>query len=561
MGAAADITTVSGDVALTAGGTGAITMDADTFVEAGTGQITLAAGGDIVLGKLRSEHVGGTVDITSGGAVSATGGEADIVAATSTLVIQAVDGVGTTANPIVIEVAALDVRNAGTEASGEIVLQEADDLEILRVTQEGAGGVDVSTVRGSIDLVADGSGVSATTGTVKLYAGGSGSSLALHRDVRTSGGSVELTAEDGDLTLAAGVRVAGSGNISITLPKGGLQVDPLASGWLRSGGAFDVQADWAMRLGYFTMDQASGEIVAAASRATCRPRTWPTARCCAPPTARSCRPPAAVLTIVARDAVGHHVEGFLYSPLAVVVDALTLRVASSERQEVAVLATGSIAVQGDTGTSGSRGGTTQVGSLSGSQVITDPVDASGNDISVRANDIDIEQSVRSAGGVLNLATLDPGATIVLGDLNDGTNASGWMVLDGDDLSNLQDGFREIVVGGENASGHVMVGDSGSDSGVTLNDTLHIQTPVLGGHVYINTDLVLQGSSSLIIEGSGNTTSLNAGITVGDDINVIDSVQVTGAQVLTAAPTAPARSSWVATARTSSTATAWPATTR
>jgi len=239
------------------------------------------------------------------------------------------------------------------------------------------------------------------------------------------------------------------------------------------------------------------------------------------------------LTIVARDAVGHHVEGFLYSPLAVVVDALTLRVASSERQEVAVLATGSIAVQGDTGTSGSRGGTTQVGSLSGSQVITDPVDASGNDISVRANDIDIEQSVRSAGGVLNLATLDPGATIVLGDLNDGTNASGWMVLDGDDLSNLQDGFREIVVGGENASGHVMVGDSGSDSGVTLNDTLHIQTPVLGGHVYINTDLVLQGSSSLIIEGSGNTTSLNAGITVGDDINVIDSVQVTGAQVLTA----------------------------
>ncbi|QJW84638.1 hypothetical protein HK414_15955 [Ramlibacter terrae] len=114
------------------------------------------------------------------------------------------------------------------------------------------------------------------------------------------------------------------------------------------------------------------------------------------------------------------------------VDAKTLRVSSSERKDVAIPATGTIAVKGsvgDTATGGTRGGTTQVGTLGGDQTINNAVDASGSDITVRAIDLDIRQTIRSAGAVLNPASIDPGATIVIGNIkapgSTGDDGTGW----------------------------------------------------------------------------------------------------------------------------------------
>ena len=544
MGEEADVATDSGNVSLDAG-TGALAMHSDTYVEAGGGAITLRAGGDITLGKLRSDKAGGTLAIDAGGWIRSGAGDTDIVAATSTLVIHAGQGVGEAADALETQVAVLDVSNSG---GGAIALLEADDVSVKRLAQGGTGSVELATVRGSITVAARPVGAAAadwgirsTSGDIALYAagaaaGGAGgtASLTIGNSLTTTGGSIRLTAEDGPLTLAAQVQAGGSGSITLAVPKGGVQADPLATGWKGTAGVVDPNVDWAMRNGYFTMDQASGEIVAAGI-----PGYLEAGRLANGTVLRAAGGPflqaaGGHIGILARDAVGAQSAGFLYSPLAIVVDALTLRVSSSERAEVALLATGAIAVEGGSA-SGSRGGTTQVGSLSGMQTITSAVDASGEDITIRGSDIDIVNApIRSVGATLNVAPLNPATTVVIGNLAGGaTSQPGWMVLDNDDLSNLEDGFRAIVIGAANTAGHIMVGGAGSTDTVTLKDTLHLVAPMLGSHVSINTRLVLQGNSSFLLVGSGHTTALAGSITAGASLDALDSLSVTGEQTLTA----------------------------
>ncbi|RYY97996.1 MAG: hypothetical protein EOO24_19065, partial [Comamonadaceae bacterium] len=512
-------------------------MTDDTYVDATNGSLTLSAEGAVTIGKLRSTKVGGTVSITSGGVVDGGEGETDIIAATSTLKIVAKGGIGST-NAIEVQVAVLDVVNSG---SGAVRIQEVDTLTVKQLDQQGSGDVELTTVRGTITVAASGSGIKATTGDVVLYAAGQGAALYLGKDVKTTSGNVSATAEDGDITLAAGIRVSGTGNITLTVPKGGIVNDDAASGWRTAGAGFDAEIDWAMRLGYFAMDEATGAIVAAGI-----PGYLQSSHLANGTVLRQAGGPflqtiGGNITMLVRDAVGRETAGFMYSPRAIVVDALTLRVSSSNRDDVAIIATGAIAVQNASGVEtdgGTRGGATQVGALSGMQTISNAVDASGSDISVRATDLEIKQTIRSAGAVLNLATLDPSATILLGDLagSGSQSNSSWMVLTNSELAFLHDGFREIVIGSASTSGTVMIGEQGTTAGVTLKDTLHIMTPGLGGHVYVNTDLVLTGNSSLIVDGSGHTTSINANETVGANIEHNDSVLIGGDRTLTAGTT-------------------------
>ncbi|RYE86352.1 MAG: hypothetical protein EOO78_37210, partial [Oxalobacteraceae bacterium] len=212
----------------------------------------------MTIGKLRSAKVGGVLSIDSGGVVDGGEGDIDIVAADSTLFIRSTGGIGTRANAIEIQVARLDVVNDG---SGDISLQESDAIAIDRLEQKGSGVLNLSTVRGAIDIGsgATRAGVAATSGAVSLYAGGS--AVRIGKDIHTTGGGVTVTAEDGDITLAAGIRVAGSGDIRLVVPKGGIRADATATGWRTgSSSGFDPKLDWAMRNGYFTINQATGEI-------------------------------------------------------------------------------------------------------------------------------------------------------------------------------------------------------------------------------------------------------------------------------------------------------------
>ena len=105
------------------------------------------------------------------------------------------------------------------------------------------------------------------------------------------------------------------------------------------------------------------------------------------------------------------------------VDANELSVASSERMNVSVIATGNVSVVSDSGVSGSKGGTTGVSTFTGEQTITAPVDASGDNITIVANSVQIDSTVRSAGAILTIVPIDPTRPIVLGDMPFGTYAS------------------------------------------------------------------------------------------------------------------------------------------
>ena len=105
-----------------------------------------------------------------------------------------------------------------------------------------------------------------------------------------------------------------------------------------------------------------------------------------------------------------------------------------------------------------------------------------------------------------------------------------MYLSNASLGNIQSGFSEVVIGGTDTSLKVSVGEVGVAGTVTLNNNLVIQNSNLGGEVFINQDLLLTGSSSLVINGSGHTTTLSANSTTGGSQIYNDSVVIDGSAV-------------------------------
>ena len=126
---------------------------------------------------------------------------------------------------------------------------------------------------------------------------------------------------------------------------------------------------------------------------------------------------------------------------------------SSSRANVEIVVTGGTQViPPATTTTGSRGGSTTVASLSGTQEISGSVDAGGEDIVLSGNQIVISDQVRSADGTLTLRTIDGNRPIYIGELPAGVDADDVLLLTFDALSQLQDGFEEIVLGTDETSG-------------------------------------------------------------------------------------------------------------
>ena len=525
LGAEADITTANGAVSLTAGG--ALTMTGETVVEAGSGAITLDAGGVITLGKLNTTGTNDVV-ITSGGAVLDGGDSpADVAAPNARLVISAVGGIGSSANALETQVAALDLTNSG---GGAIAIDEADGVVIARIAQGAAGTVSVSTASGAIRVAE--AGVTTTAGAVTLYAGGSNhDGLRLDAAVRTAGGGVTLTAEAGHVTFAAGVEVVGNGAIAVTASQGAIVNDADAVGWLTDGTDFHAGIDWALKRGKFSIDVATGTVTVSVTDDSGPLANGTVLRQAEGPYIQTTE---GALTLTARDGLGEAVSGFTFSPLSLLVDANEITLNSADRQTVHVLAADQVTV---TGTSGAKGGATSVSTLSGSQKITSAVDAGGEDLSIVADTIDIEAFVRSAGATLTVRPVTDTRKIVLGTVGSGSDDAFY--LNSDELAKLQNGFKEIVVGSAEGSHRIEVGDSditkrgSADNRVTFSDTLVLMNQAEGGEIFIYADVEGTNSASLKIYGSGHTTTLAANVTVGGDLDAADSTEVQGTRSVTA----------------------------
>ena len=119
---------------------GGILFDDGAFLNSGSGTLRLQTPGSLTLGRLISaSSASNAIQLQVGGSVidgGDTGGE-DIVAATGGLVVRTGNGFGTEDNPIEIRVASLDLINS----AGDISFFETDDIDIVRLVQEGEGNI------------------------------------------------------------------------------------------------------------------------------------------------------------------------------------------------------------------------------------------------------------------------------------------------------------------------------------------------------------------------------------------------------------------------------------
>ncbi|MDB2687512.1 right-handed parallel beta-helix repeat-containing protein [Mariniblastus sp.] len=201
---------------------GSITMRNGTFLNAGSGEVTLSTagsrGGDIRLSSITTSNAtSNAVTITSSREViDNDDANPDIVADSPGAVvnISAVLGVGHR-NPLEVEV---DSINAENSISGNIELVEGIDggnINILNLDNQATfGNISVQTVNGTLSLAAGAGGIDAVIGTVTLDANGIGSNVFANSAITTSAGSVRIEA-DGDVVINASVSTSG-GDVDIS---------------------------------------------------------------------------------------------------------------------------------------------------------------------------------------------------------------------------------------------------------------------------------------------------------------------------------------------------------
>ncbi|HEY9107189.1 MAG TPA: hypothetical protein VIN58_10975, partial [Roseateles sp.] len=531
LGAQADITTAGGNIVLFAG-SGAMDLTAETYVDAAGGTIDLHAGGRITLGKLRSQSHDDLV-VWAGGVVDGGEGDTDIIAEDARLFITSHAGIGTQSNPIEIQVAKLKLVNTG---SGDIALEEVDGVEIEGISQSTTGSINITTRAGSI--VVSGNVAGADIGSdpavpgITLYAGGG--AIDLGASITSGGRAVNLVAENGNLTLGAGIsanKASGNGGtITLRAVQGSILDGNAASLWLRDGsltnfttGAFEPDLDWLLTHGKFQVNAATGAVTAdrlTAAEATQHGVSNGTVLRQAG--GAYLQSTGGRIVLSALHDIGQAVDGMRYSPLAIYVSADSINAGSTNRENVSVVASGAISV-GSGGASGARAGSTDVISLAGKQTLSSSVDANGENIDIAADDLDVLADVRSAGAELRFRSITPDREIVLGQALTGGD---YMLLAANELSRLKDGFSRIVFGADGSSNAIMV----TGTQVEMKDDLVFYTNGEGGHVDISAKLV---APSLTIYGSGDTTTLAGDMTTAGDIFINDSVRISGHRMLTA----------------------------
>jgi len=129
----------------------------------------------------------------------------------------------------------------------------------------------------------------------------------------------------------------------------------------------------------------------------------------------------------------------------------------------------------------------------------------------------------------HITPADPTRAIVIG----AAGSADAMNISVADIHAAAGGNGAVVIGGADGSHVIAIGQQGAAAPVVLNNTLVLANPKQGGEVFVNSDLKLESGASLVIYGSGHTTTFGANTTTDTDILAYDSVKVHGAVTLTA----------------------------
>jgi hypothetical protein len=519
ISAEGDISTSGGAVSLTA--SGSITLTHETYVDAGSGEIDVVGGGNVSIGKLRTTTTGEVEVRSTGGAVLDAGDSPpDIDAGNALVIINAVDGIGTSGT-LEINAGTLRISNTG---SGIIALEEVDGVEIEQLTQGGSGAVTITTLAGRITISG---AVSTQAGALTLTAGSATTGgIVVDGDITTAGGAVTLTAQSGDITLKDSIQVNGAGAITLAADAGSILVDQASAGWRTSGGSFDALIETNLANGTFDVDVVTGTITIARNVDSSLNGTV-----LREATAPYIRTTGGALTLKAKAAIGAIVDGFTFSPLSLVVDAQSVSAQSSDRDVVKVLTLSGTAV-GGSGANGSRAGATNVSSLGGGTVTVDKaIDGAGENVVLQGDDFDIQDTLRSVGADLVIRPRETDRTIVIGDITTVPGSS--LQVDNTEIGEIADGFDHIIFGSDQGAHTILIGDSSvTGDSVTFTSDLVLKTPQDGGEVHVDADLV-GTKSSLQIFGSGHTVHLDANITQDVNVEIQDSIAVTGNRTISA----------------------------
>ncbi|MBI9104107.1 MAG: hypothetical protein JEY99_16950, partial [Spirochaetales bacterium] len=227
--AAGDVTSVTGNISLTAdadnGGpaSGTLTLADGAVLNGGSGTVTLLADGDITLGRIVTTNVGViAVSLTSREGSIIDGGDlaGEDIDAAGRLVIDAVTGIGT-AGAIDTTVGSIDLDNTG---SNNIDINETNALDIQKITQGGAGSVNVDA-GGNITVLVAGTGIVSTGGQIELDANGVGIDISVNDVLTSAGGAVNVLADDAVSFGASGDVTSGDGTVTVDAGTGAITMD------------------------------------------------------------------------------------------------------------------------------------------------------------------------------------------------------------------------------------------------------------------------------------------------------------------------------------------------
>ena len=298
------IQSVTGDVTLTTGTdcVGAFTMLDGAIVNAGSGRVTITSERDITVGRIVTTN--GTADairITSNAGAIIDGGDStgeNLVAeaAGSIVTLRAVTGIGSAAGfggdadletsiRELVAVIAPDV-DCGIAASGDIRIDETNNLNIRGIDQQGAGVISV-IADGTIVVTAataGGTGVHSRAGSILLSAELNTSDLDIRHTVETTGGAITLRADNdvilGQIGNGATGRVTSHGGNIVVLADDDANADAGTGGELfmrdgsvinatrnaTTGGMIELRADENITLGTVTTTNNTASALTLISR-------------------------------------------------------------------------------------------------------------------------------------------------------------------------------------------------------------------------------------------------------------------------------------------------------
>ena len=433
---AANISTGGAGTVQVAADNGSITMADGTSASTGSGQIDYSASGDVSLSLLQSNsgNLNVTADSDSSGAgaiLDNTNGETANLITTGTATLQAATGIGNT-DDIDTTIGTLVATNT---TSGDISIQETDGLVI--------GGAGVRTLAGSGHIFIDVDAGNLTVNSV-VTAQGDGN-VTLNVDAGTADLSAVVSSATGDIVVTAdavnqntggnlstGTTGPQAGTIAVTADSGSVTMADGTSATTQTG-SITYSATGDVALGLLTATSGNISVTAGA---------------------------------------GSSVSG-----------AITDNTASETAN---ISTTGTATLTAETGI-GSGGGTADINT---DVAVLDVTNTTSGDIGItEANAVRIAQLSQSGGGNATVRTTD--GTITVSNLNVAPNA--------------------IVV---NSGGALLLDANGATANVLINDGIQ----AVGGNITIVADRSVIATSAPISSVSGNG---NISIQAGQNIEILD----------------------------------------